>query len=505
MSRKSSIPEEILKYRPCKCTRIRNDGNGVYRVYKYSAIQLPGGEWSNDWGYLIGKIIAGEGFFPNKRYQKELEEQKKERFSDRITDLSYGQYALLQFLSRDVLEKLKDCFLPERATQIYTYGLILCANGFVHLDQVNEFYIESIMSLQYERYSFRMGYDALTRLLHDLGAKGNPVRKFEQQLIDGSSKKIAIDGHVIRSCSWNNDLAETGYKVHSLKSAQINVLIAYDTEKKAPLMYRTYRGSSVDKRSVIEFLESRSFTNIKFVVDRGFFSAKVLELMSKDGNTYIIPLQQSNAEWKRIKKTLEYSSGEFVYKVSAKETARIIYYEENIDEKTRICVFKDVDENNSKRKNYQLMIDLGEDGYTKEKYDEYCEWWGVYVLQDTTGQPAPIVYSDYKDRWSIETYNNYVKNDADFNDLKNQDYYCAHGFDFIMLVTGLIHSRLNEAVKALGKSSISTFDALVKSGHMRMVLHDDKWTLHNTRLKDIELLESMGFTPADTYPPASAT
>jgi hypothetical protein len=38
-----------------------------------------------------------------------------------------------------------------------------------------------------------------------------------------------------------------------------------------------------------------------------------------------------------------------------------------------------------------------------------------------------------------------------------------------MLVTGLIHSRLNEAVKSMGKNSISTIDMLIKAGHMRMV------------------------------------
>lgn len=499
MSRKSSIPEEILQYRPCKCTRLRDDGNGVYRVYKYTATKLANGEWSNDWGYLIGKIVANEGFFPNKRYQKELEVARKERFSNETTDVAYGQYALLQQLSRDVLEKLNDCFLPERAAQIYTYGLILCANGFVHLDQVDEFYQESIMSLQYNAYSFKMGYNALSALLHDLGMKGNPVQKFEQQLINDSSKNVAIDGHVIRSCSWNNDLAEPGYKLKALKSPQINVLIAYDTVKKAPLMYRTYRGSSVDKQSVVEFLESRSFANTKFMVDRGFYSDKVLSLMSNDGNSYIIPLQSNNKDWKRIRQTLAYTSGEFIYKVSAKETARIIYYEEKIDKKVRICVFKDMDENNSKRKCYQQMIDLGETGYTQESYEEYCDWWGVYVLQDTTGQPASAVYSDYKSRWSIETYNNYVKNDVDFNDLKNQDYYCAHGFDFIMLVTGLIYSRLNEAVKSLGKSSISTIDMLIKARHMRMVKHNDQWQLHNTRTKDIALFESVGFTPSLTY------
>ena len=69
-----------------------------------------------------------------------------------------------------------------------------------------------------------------------------------------------------------------------------------------------------------------------------------------------------------------------------------------------------------------------------------------------------------------------------------------------MLVTGLIHSRLNEAVKALNKSSISTHDMLIKAGHMRMVQHDNQWSLHNTRTRDIDLFEEMGFTPALTFP-----
>ena len=80
-----------------------------------------------------------------------------------------------------------------------------------------------------------------------------------------------------------------------------------------------------------------------------------------------------------------------------------------------------------------------------------------------------------------------------------QDYYVDHGFDFIMLVTGLIHSRLNEAVKHIGKSSISTYDVLIKSGHMRMVLEEDEWTLRNTRTKDLELLKAMGFIPEKSY------
>ena len=106
--------------------------------------------------------------------------------------------------------------------------------------------------------------------------------------------------------------------------------------------------------------------------------------------------------------------------------------------------------------------------------------------------------SDYKSRWGIETFNNYIKNNAGFKGLKFQDYYEQRGFDFIMLVTGLIYSSLNDGVKKIGKPSISTFDILIKAGHMRMVLENDTWKLHNTRIKYIELFGMMGFVPEKT-------
>ena len=224
MGRKSSIPDDILQYKPSTCCRIRND-NGTYRVYKYNAVKLSNGSWSSDWGYLIGKIIPGKGFSPNKRYLKETECKKHVSYSDGITDVAYGQYSLLMFLSKDIWEKLEACFPVETAGQIYAYSLIMCANGFLHIDQIDDFYQESFLSLVFKGYSFKLGYSAIATLLHNLGSRTNPVKAFEQALIDNSSKEIAIDGHVIRSCSLENDLAEPGYKMNLMKAPQVNLLM----------------------------------------------------------------------------------------------------------------------------------------------------------------------------------------------------------------------------------------------------------------------------------------
>ena len=202
MAKASVVPDEIKQLVPMKCCRVRND-NGKYRVYKYEAVKLPSGKWGASPGILIGKITLEQGFIPNKRYLKEFasKEQPDLAAIDAITDVAYGQYDLLLSISDDVLKRLEKYFPAERAAQIYSYALILCANGFLYLDQIDEIYQVSFLSLLFNEYSFKMGYSALSALLHDLGMKGNPVKCFEQSLIDDSSKEIAIDGHVIRSCS----------------------------------------------------------------------------------------------------------------------------------------------------------------------------------------------------------------------------------------------------------------------------------------------------------------
>lgn len=56
----------------------------------------------------------------------------------------------------------------------------------------------------------------------------------------------------------------------------------------------------------------------------------------------------------------------------------------------------------------------------------------------------------------------------------------------------------------MNKTSISTIDVLLKAGHMRMVQNKDIiWELQNTRTKDLELLEELGFKPAKSFDPTN--
>ena len=117
------------------------------------------------------------------------------------------------------------------------------------------------------------------------------------------------------------------------------------------------------------------------------------------------------------------------------------------------------------------------------------------MLLTNTKQSAAEIFNNYKKRWTIETFYQFLKNSADFNDLKIEDYYKEKGFSFIMLITGQIHHYLEEAVKKLKDNTTSVYDALTMARFMKIHLNNGSWQLCNTRSKDLERMKKMGFEP----------
>ena len=117
------------------------------------------------------------------------------------------------------------------------------------------------------------------------------------------------------------------------------------------------------------------------------------------------------------------------------------------------------------------------------------------MLLTNTKKNAHEIFINYKKRWTIETFYQFLKNSADFNDLKIEDYYKEQGFSFIMLITGQIHHYLEEAVKRLKDNTTSVYDALTMARFMKIYLNKGSWQLCNTRTKDLERMKKMGFVP----------
>ena len=487
----SKIPESIKQYRPGPCTEIKLIG-GHYYVYMYRSQKLESGDWGKKTGKSIGKIVPGTGFIPNRNYHLYTGEESQ----DEITVLEYGQYALIEDIASDIHAALKECFPADRASQIFAYACILYANGFVHVDQVQGCYEQSWLSQEYKSLSFRMGKTALGTLLDDLGRRTTRVVKYEKTAILNSSSMVAIDGHAIRCCSDENDLGEAGYKFRCLNEDQVNLLMGYDVNTGMPLFARMYRGACNDKSTIEDLADLLKFSGILFVVDRGFYSAKNLKILSSNDNTYIIPVPSNTDTFREAMKNVKYTD-DFYYR-SGKKHARIEYTSQRISDTEYVYVFRDIDENEKCRYNYQHCIELGRSGYTQEKFEQSKEVFGVYVLQSNSAKSAEEVFAGYKKRWGIETFYQYLKNSADFNDLMIQDYYSEQGLSFIMLITGQIRQKMIDAVKKLNNNAISTHDILLMARCMKMERRGNSWNLKNARKRDLQILKKLGFEPKMT-------
>lgn len=485
------IPEEINKFRPGACTEIKSIG-GTYYVYMYKSVHLASGKWGKKTGKCIGKIIPDKGFVKNRNYHLYSGDDS----SDDITLLDYGQYGLIATVADEVKQNLIKCFDLKIAGQIFAYASILYSNGFTHLDQVKSYYEQSWLSVEYRNHSFGMGRVALSNLLNDIGRKGERAIAYQNEAL-AKADKLAIDGHAIRCCSEENELGEAGYKFNCLKEDQVNLLMGYDMTTDSPVFSRMFRGSCNDKSTIKDLCEVLSLSNILFVVDRGFYSKENLKLFSDNSNSYIIPIPAHTNVFKNVINNIQYED-EFCYNSGPKHS-RIEYMEKRISDTESAYVFRDIDENSKCIYNYMHCIELGKNGYTKEELERQKENFGVYVLQSNSCMDAKEIFCTYKKRWGIETFYQYIKNTADFNNIKIQDYCKEQGMAFLMLIAGQIHSKMINAVKSLNDKTISTTDILLMARFLKMERKGNTWTCRNKRKKDLEILGKLGFTPLSVF------
>lgn len=485
------IPEEISKFRPGSCTEIKLIG-GTYYVYMYESVHLASGKWGKKTGKCIGKIIPEKGFVKNRNYHLYSQEDSP----DDITLVDYGQYGLIEAVAIQIKQNLEKHFGLKIAGQIFAYASILYANGFIHMDQIKSYYEQSWLSVEYKNYSFGMGRNALSTLLTDIGRRGERAVSYQNEAL-AKAERLAIDGHAIRCCSEENELGEAGYKFNSLKEDQVNLLMGYDMQTGSPVFSRMFRGSCNDKSTIKDLCEILSLSNILFVVDRGFYSKENLKLFSDNGNSYVIPIPSHTNVFKDVTKHIQYEE-EFCYSCGPKHS-RIQYMEIRLSDTESAYVFRDIDENSKCIYNYTHCMELGKSGYTEEELERQRENFGVYVLQSNSCLSAKEIFCTYKKRWGIETFYQYIKNCADFNNLMIQDYCKEQGMAFIMLIAGQIHSKMIEAVKKLGDKTISTADVLLMARFLKMERKGNSWTCRNKRSKDLETLKKLGFTPLNIF------
>lgn len=447
-----SVPKEIRMLKPAGTT-VKNI-KGRFYVYEYKStsvkIQLKDGSWKwkskNEIGPCIGQITYTEGFVRNNN----------KMFDTGATVLEYGKYLFIKTYAAKTLNTLKNSFNTNEANQIFVVASIFVAERFQYMKRIQTIYTESVLALWFP--DVKTGYDALSTLYYNLGRYGANAQQFQQQLINDSSGKIAFDGHVIACAASSGDLSAFGYKSKKLGSAQINWMAAYDIVNEKPLCNEMFNGADPDKTTFQQLFSKYEFKNTLFVVDRGFNTRANKELMSENGNTYIVPMISGRQDYESIYSILEFDEEVFFIYDKDGYSSMILYQEYTIEgSSARYIAYCDKTRQASELKEYMDKIKNKQNGYTEEGLSEYRKDFGLFMLEtNDQNKSEEEIFCDYKSRWKIETFYDYIDNTIDFNALYQQNYCRTQGLSFIVQIAGMIFHDLKTAINDKGLSITDT-------------------------------------------------
>ncbi len=590
-----TVPPEILALRPTEfpctvkritTTNVRGITTTHYYVYEVVSIPDPSspGKMKNSSGSCLGKI-EDRRFSPNQKgilklggdigkvsASKKLQKDKAVETQDtpsqaareklksivanmklRLEDIDlqvkdYGEYAMVLAATKSVLERLYKHFNDEDARLIYVLSVINFIQEYTPASYIKDVYDQSILSNKWPALAF--SENTINHFLKVLGKHPASCEKYAQGLINESSGLTAIDGHVILSCSKQNDLADYGNKYAKLGNQQINILQAYDAILEMPLTSKAYEGGLLDKTSVQELLDTYEFSgNTIFLVDAGFYSEEDLGLYRTGGKHFEIPVPDSAVISKILRASITFT-GSFEYQKKDEngitQNVTIMYrestvsvledlYQQKLDDEAerknqeeelkckegeklkkhyaqrvkrsaygedRVIIYRDEDMHNKMIAEFRQQIGSDEE-HTEERLALLGPGFGIIVIRTNLENEYYLpkeIYVNYKKRWTIETHYNFLENTIRFYGLQTSDYYSMQGLSFLILTVGQIKSAFVKALHASDSSYVSHLsikESITKAARFKLSQHQDmRWHISIGTKKHAELLEKMGVNVA---------
>lgn len=273
---------------PPHCVKVPN-GKNVYIHYTLRAYRNEKGQPTSE-RVSIGKYDPEtEMLIPNTRYYELFQKRAPLPMPEYVRD--YGVYAAFRGIAEELgLDKLLNRHFPGKAEAMLTVAQYMLSEGNV---------MYYLPDWQEEKMSYSkelLSSAALSRLFAGIDSKSR-IAFFNDWIKKRKSPEfIAYDVTSISSCGKGLLNAEWSYNRDKEKLPQINLGMYYGEESKLPLYYRIYPGSIPDKAHLKYMAEDTGLLacqKVKFVMDRGFYSADNLRYLVEKNCRFIIALPGS--------------------------------------------------------------------------------------------------------------------------------------------------------------------------------------------------------------------
>jgi len=421
---------------------------------------------------LIGKIdsVTGE-IIPSKKHDN--------------PNLSrdYGNYYFLNTITKAIgLKDILTKVFPDNWKEVLT-----CA--FFELCEKNPMYLcEEWNDLTVTPYGETLTSQRISVLLKNISTNDRMEFFKKWGKYRSEQEYIAFDITSISSYSNLIEMVEIGYNRDGENLPQINLGMLFGETSLLPIYYNLYPGSIKDVKTlsnllrITEFLEMKE---IKFVMDKGFFSkSNIDEMMGKPNNykfSVAVPFSASLAKnaVDSVREKIDLPSNTIMINDKIIQACTIENQKWN-NKKIYVHVFFNKEKYSHEEKEFlkkilQLeqeiltgeKIDINEDYYEKyfkirdlksgikvkrndENIMEKLKYKGYFVVISNDIKKAGEALEVYRNRDVVEKSFDNLKNDLDLNRLRIHSDKALEGRIFIGFIALILQSHIHKTMKEKG-------------------------------------------------------
>lgn len=353
--------------------------------------------------------------------------ERQERFVRSIHE--YGNSKFLEILSEDIRKSL------EKSFPFIWEDILACAI----VKTIQPLPLKLIKS-RWEKLHLSKVVNAsvspnnLTDILRKVGKDYASQKEFFDSLMT-RSKNLAFDLSSIFSYSENLKYAEKGHNADHLYLRQINFLMLFSIDKQLPVFMKPLPGSVRDIKALKSVLDELKAKNSILVLDRGFASYYLPELIKKNEMNFILPLRRNF-------KIINYSS-------KTKETfpyrKRGIKFTKIKKGKNFLYLFEDVKLRADEESTFIQLIE--EKKKTRKEYEDASKKFGKISILSNLDEDGKNIYLMYKNREDVEVSFDSLKNELENDKTYLGDDDAIRGYFFISFISLYLYCKILKILK----------------------------------------------------------
>lgn len=336
----------------------------------------------------------------------------------------FGNSQLLLQASQAIRKPLADAF-PLRWKELLACAMVKT------LDPLPLYLIKS----RWEKLSVStlleaaLSANTLSKVLHEVGPDLLSQKRFFEAIMKGS-RMLAFDLSSIFSHSENLGFAERGHNAKHMFLNQVNFMMFFSIDKQLPVQLSPLHGSIRDVKALKDAIDGVIMPNLVVVLDRGFASYNIAELLNEKSFNFVLPLRR-NFSIINYDTTLEKS---FMYR------ERAIKWNKYKAGKNHLYLFQDLKLRAEEETTFIKL--MKQNKKTKAQYKKNLDRFGkISILSnlDTTGKK---IYEFFKNRQDIETCFDALKNQLETDKTYLRDDDAVRGYFFVSFLALYLHYKI---------------------------------------------------------------